>query len=110
MNQIIVLLTLSAIMSDFVCYDLNDVNNKYKDYFEVRNSRDFTGKVVLVTGSNSGIGEAIRKGTEIRKVSQEVLRLLPKGLKVCIIAIVIQIQAFQLYLIAIGSGGRCDQN
>ncbi|CAG2166460.1 unnamed protein product [Oppiella nova] len=49
-----------------------------------------------MTGSNSGIGEAIvklfallgaqvvitgRKETEIRKVSQEVLRLSPKGLK-----------------------------
>ena len=66
-------------------------------YQQVRDSRNFTGKVVLVTGSNSGIGEQIvklysalgasvvvtgRKEADIRRVAKEVQELSPKKLKV----------------------------
>ena len=66
-------------------------------YEEVKKSRDFTGKVVLVTGSSGGIGAQTvklfsalgasvvvtgRKEDVVRKVGQEVQRLSPKGLKV----------------------------
>ncbi|CAG2107065.1 unnamed protein product [Medioppia subpectinata] len=65
-------------------------------YQEVKDSRNFTGKVVLVTGSASGIGEQIvklysalgasvvvtgRKAAEISKVAKEVQQLSPKKLK-----------------------------
>ncbi|CAG2107066.1 unnamed protein product [Medioppia subpectinata] len=65
-------------------------------YQEVRDSRNFTGKIVLVTGSASGIGEQIvklysalgasvvvtgRKASEISKVAKEVQELSPKKLK-----------------------------
>ncbi|CAG2164991.1 unnamed protein product [Oppiella nova] len=71
-----------------------DINND--DYEEVKNSRNFTGKVVLVTGSSSGIGEGIvklfsilgahvvvtgRRADEVHKVAQEVQKVSPKGLK-----------------------------
>ena len=46
--KLIVLLALISI----VCADFD-----IKDYKDVINSRNFTGKVVLVTGSSSGIGE-----------------------------------------------------
>ena len=64
---------------------------------EVNKSRDFTGKVVLVTGSSSGIGKSIvslfaalgahvvvtgRNDTEIQRVAQECQTLSPKSLKV----------------------------
>ncbi|CAG2108510.1 unnamed protein product [Medioppia subpectinata] len=60
------------------------------------NGRDFTGKVVLVTGSSSGIGEGIvklfsalganvvvtgRKADQVKRVAQEVQDLSPKKLK-----------------------------
>jgi len=63
----------------------------------VNNSRNFTGKVVLVTGSNSGIGEGIvklfamlgasvvvtgRNVTRIKRVGNEVQLLSPYKLKV----------------------------
>ena len=67
------------------------------DYLAVKNSRNFTGKVVLVTGSSSGIGEGIvklfsilgakvvvtgRKEADVHKVAQEVQELSPQKLKV----------------------------
>ncbi|CAG2180562.1 unnamed protein product, partial [Oppiella nova] len=65
-------------------------------YKQAKNSRDFTGKVVLVTGSSSGIGEGIaklfsvlganvvvtgRKEDQVKRVAQEVQELSPKKLK-----------------------------
>ena len=59
---------------------------------------DFTGRVVLTTGSSSGIGRGIakrfaqlganvvitgRNATEVQSVAKECLQLSPKGLKVC---------------------------
>jgi len=66
------------------------------DYLAVKNSRNFTGKAVLVTGSSSGIGEGIvklfsilgakvvvtgRKEADVHKVAQEVQQLSPQKLK-----------------------------
>jgi NADP-dependent 3-hydroxy acid dehydrogenase YdfG len=66
-------------------------------YNEVKNSRNFTGKVVLVTGSTSGLGETIIKlfsslgarvvitglnETRLKKVGEEVTKLSSQGLKV----------------------------
>ncbi|CAG2179759.1 unnamed protein product, partial [Oppiella nova] len=63
---------------------------------DVINSRNFTGKVVLVTGSSSGIGEGItklfsilganvvvtgRKADDVQRVAKEVQELSPKKLK-----------------------------
>ncbi|XP_054162239.1 3-oxoacyl-[acyl-carrier-protein] reductase FabG-like [Oppia nitens] len=67
-----------------------------EDYLAVKNSRDFTGKVVLVTGSNSGIGAGIvklfsilgasvvvtgRNASRVVSVAREVQHLSPKKLK-----------------------------
>ena len=69
------------------------------DYKSVANSRNFTGKVVLVTGSSSGIGEGIVKlfsilgaqvvvtgtnATKVTAVAKQVEQLSPKKLKVCL--------------------------
>jgi NAD(P)-dependent dehydrogenase (short-subunit alcohol dehydrogenase family) len=66
-------------------------------YDEVKNSRNFTGKVVLVTGSTSGIGEATvklfsslgakvvvtgRNETNLKRVGEEVTKLSPHNFKV----------------------------
>ncbi|CAG2100198.1 unnamed protein product [Medioppia subpectinata] len=93
-------------------------SNDIKAYFEVKNSRDFTGKVVLVTGSSSGIGEGIvklfailganvvvtgRNETEIQRVAKEVLELSPKKLKV-IHSAVPHLEASKGVIINISSG------
>ncbi|CAG2109060.1 unnamed protein product [Medioppia subpectinata] len=67
-----------------------------EDYKAVAKSRDFTGKVVLVTGSSSGIGEGIvklfsilganvvvtgRKAQDVQRVAKEVQELSPLKLK-----------------------------
>ena len=69
-------------------------------YEAVKNSRNFTGKVVLVTGSSSGIGEGTvklfsllgaqvvvtgRNETRIKSVAEEVHKLSPHGLKVLLL-------------------------
>ena len=66
-------------------------------YLYVNHSRNFTGKVVLVTGSSSGIGEGTvklfaslgakvvvtgRNETRIKSIAEEVNKLSPYGLKV----------------------------
>ena len=78
-------------------YDLSK-----EDYDNIKKSRDFTGKVVLVTGSNSGIGEGIvklfsvlgakvvvtgRNAESVKNVSEEVQELSPKNLKVLTFAV-----------------------
>ncbi|CAG2116765.1 unnamed protein product [Medioppia subpectinata] len=67
-----------------------------EDYKAVAKSRNFTGKVVLVTGSSSGIGEGIvklfsilganvvvngRKAQDVQRVAKEVQELSPLKLK-----------------------------
>ncbi|CAG2112433.1 unnamed protein product [Medioppia subpectinata] len=74
-----------------IYYNLSD-----EDYSQVKRSRNFTGKVVLTTGSSSGIGEGIvklfsllgasvvvtgRNATDIHRVAKEVQELSPKKLK-----------------------------
>ncbi|CAG2171922.1 unnamed protein product [Oppiella nova] len=92
MKSILLLVLLSIVNAD------NNNTNDFdiKDYENVKNSRNFTGKVVLVTGSSTGIGEGIvklfsilgakvvvtgRNETQIEKVAQEVQQLSPYGLK-----------------------------
>ncbi|CAG2119642.1 unnamed protein product, partial [Medioppia subpectinata] len=85
-----VLKLVQANVNTFVLNESNDI------YQEVRDSRNFTGKVILVTGSASGIGEQIvklysalgasvvvtgRKAADIAKVAKEVQQLSPKKLK-----------------------------
>ena len=75
----------------------NYYDSSNEEYINVKNSRNFTGKVVLVTGSSSGIGEGIvklfallgakvvvtaRNATDIRKVAEEVQKLSPNKYKV----------------------------
>ena len=75
----------------------NYYDSSNEEYINVKNSRNFTGKVVLVTGSSSGIGEGIvklfallgarvvvtgRNATEMERVAKEVLQLSPNKLKV----------------------------
>jgi short-subunit dehydrogenase involved in D-alanine esterification of teichoic acids len=83
---------LVSLVNANVLYDLSK-----EDYNRVRDSRNFTGKVVLVTGSNSGIGEGIaklfsvlgaqvvitgRNETGVKRVAKEVQELSPNKLKV----------------------------
>ena len=73
----------------------NNIN--FIEYKRVKNSLDFTGKVALVTGSNSGIGNETvrlfsylgaqvvvtgRNKTRIREVAYQCWQLSPKKLKV----------------------------
>ena len=75
------------------------ISNVYTDasdnqYRSVKNSHNFSGKVVLVTGSTSGIGESIvklfstlgakvvvtgRRKQEIRRVAKEAQELSPNN-------------------------------
>ena len=87
----------------FVLIVVSLVNaNDYKElsdneFIEVKDSRNFSGKVVLVTGSSSGIGRGIvklfsvlgaqvvvtgRNATTVKRTAQEVQELSPKKLKV----------------------------
>ncbi|CAG2169624.1 unnamed protein product [Oppiella nova] len=89
MKLIVALALLSIASAQFNDFDI-------KDYKDVVNSRNFTGKVILVTGSNSGIGEGIvklfsilganvvvtgRKADDVQRVGKEVQELSPKKLK-----------------------------
>ncbi|CAG2114293.1 unnamed protein product [Medioppia subpectinata] len=85
-------------MTTVVCMSAADIYYDLSaddDYTQVRNSRNFTGKVVLITGSNSGIGESVAKlfsalgahvvitgknEVEIKRVVQEAQKLSPTGL------------------------------
>jgi len=93
-------LLLLALLSIVNAIDFNDFD--IKDYEEVKNSRNFTGKVVLVTGSSSGIGEGIVKlfailgakvvinglnATKVESVAKEVEQLSPQKIKVSMIFI-----------------------
>ncbi|CAG2118103.1 unnamed protein product, partial [Medioppia subpectinata] len=72
------------------------MNYPIEDYKAVAKSRDFTGKVVVVTGSSSNIGEGIVKlfsilganvvvcgttATKVQRVAKEVQELSPLKLK-----------------------------
>ena len=90
--KFLLMLTAISLVQANVFYDLSK-----EDYDVIKKSRDFTGKVVLVTGSNSGIGEGIvklfsvlgasvvvtgRNADSVKNVSEEVQQLSPKKLKV----------------------------
>ncbi|CAG2173766.1 unnamed protein product [Oppiella nova] len=117
--KLLALLTIVWAVRADIYYDIGD-----DDYSEVRNSRNFTGKVVLVTGSNSGIGEKIvdlfsalgasvvitgRNESEIQRVATEVQKLSPKGLKACVVADVLKTQDLEnLISQTIKTFGRLD--
>ena len=90
--RLLIVIAIVSIVKANIYYDMN--NDSYED---VKNSRNFTGKVVLVTGSSSGIGEGTvklfsilgakvvitgRNATNIKSVAEEVHKLSPHGLKV----------------------------
>jgi len=89
--RLLIVIAIIAIVKANIYYDMN--NDSYED---VKNSRNFTGKVVLVTGSSSGIGEGTvklfsilgaklvvtgRNATRVKSVAEEVHKLSPHGLK-----------------------------
>jgi len=93
-SEVVLILSLISIVTSISItkYELNS-----KDYYDVINSRNFTGKVVLVTGSSSGIGEGIaklfsilranvvvtgRRGDEVKRVGRETKKLSPNKLRV----------------------------
>lgn len=77
--------------------DVDDIPITPDEFCAVKNSMDFRGKVVLVSGSSSGIGAATarlfsylgarvvvtgRNGTRIKQVVDECWKLSPDQLKV----------------------------
>ncbi len=88
----LILITFVCLVNANIYYDMSN-----ESYEEVKESRNFTGKVVLVTGSSSGIGEGTvklysilgakvvvtgRNETRIKAVAEECHKLSPHGLKV----------------------------
>jgi len=76
--------------------DTDDIKIKMEEYAGVKNSMNFRGKVVLITGSNSGIGAATarlycylgatvvitgRNATRIKEVADECRKLSPYRIK-----------------------------
>src|ERR1700733_7751346 len=91
MNSLNVICLFTIILS------VNALNFSNEDINQVKSSRNFRGKVVLVTGSSSGIGEGIvklfsilgakvvvtgRKAGEVTRVAKEAQELSPKKEKV----------------------------
>jgi len=87
----LILITFVCLVNANIYYDMSN-----ESYEEVKESRNFTGKVVLVTGSSSGIGEGTvklysilgakvvvtgRNETRIKAVAEECHKLSPHGLK-----------------------------
>lgn len=77
--------------------DVDDIPITPDEFFEVKHSLNFRGKVVLVTGSSSGIGAATvrlfsylgaqvvvtgRNETRIHEIANECRRLSPDNLRV----------------------------
>jgi len=90
MQTLIVIALLSLVKAN-IYYDMSN-----ESYEEVKNSRNFSGKVVLVTGSSSGIGAGTvklysilganvvvtgRNETRIKQVAEECHKLSPYSLK-----------------------------
>ncbi len=88
----LMVIALFTLVKANIYYDMSN-----ESYEEVKNSRNFSGKVVLVTGSSSGIGEGTvklysvlganvvvtgRNETRIKQVAEECHKLSPHGLKV----------------------------
>ncbi|CAG2113204.1 unnamed protein product, partial [Medioppia subpectinata] len=86
----------SDYMNLYVNTKLKQIMSAKDIYSEVKNSRDFTGKVVIVTGSSGGIGEGIaklysalgasvvitgRREDGVKRVAKECQELSPKKLK-----------------------------
>lgn len=77
--------------------DVDEIKITPDEFFAVKNSLDFCGKVVLVSGSSSGIGAATarlfsylgakvvvtgRNGTRIKEVVNDCWKLSPDRIKV----------------------------
>ena len=91
MNSLNVICLFTIILS------VNALNFSNEDISQVKSSRNFRGKVVLLTGSSSGVGEGIvklfsilgakvvvtgRKAAEVTRVAKEAQELSPKKEKV----------------------------
>jgi NADPH:quinone reductase-like Zn-dependent oxidoreductase len=88
----LIVIALFTLAKANIFYDMS-----IESYEEVKDSRNFSGKVVLVTGSSSGIGAGTvklysilganvvvtsRNETRIKQVAEECHKLSPHGLKV----------------------------
>ncbi len=102
----LILITFVCLVHANIYYDMSN-----ESYEEVKESRNFTGKVVLVTGSSSGIGEGTvklysilgakvvvtgRNETRIKEVAEECHKLSPHGLKVVNVILLYNFYNFNL--------------